>query len=54
VTSRYLAPHEHKFFTELFSRVKQSIQTIESLHVSLEHDFAALYDLTGDDTFRRA
>jgi hypothetical protein len=52
--TRTLTPHDHKLFTELFTRVRLSIETVERLHTSIEHDFAALYDLTGDETFLRA
>lgn len=51
---RTLTPHQHKLFSELMTRVRLGISGIEQLHVSLEHDFAALYDLTGDPVFQRA
>jgi hypothetical protein len=51
---RTLSPHEHKLFTELFTRVRLSIQTIECLHTQIEHDFQEFYSLTGDETFQRA
>jgi hypothetical protein len=54
MTTKSLTPHEHKLFTELFTRVRLSIEAVVCLHTELEHDFAARYDLTGDETFKQA
>jgi len=50
--TRTLSPHEHKLFTE--KRVRLGMRALELLHVELEDDFRTLYDLTGDETFKRA
>jgi hypothetical protein len=52
--TKTLSPHEHKLFTEIFCRVRLGVYALELLHVELEDDFHKLYDLTGDETFRRA
>jgi hypothetical protein len=52
--TKTLSPHEHKLFTESLTRVRLRIREFEMLHFELENDFAALYELTGDETFRRA
>jgi len=54
MTPRTLSPHEHKLFTEIFTRVRLGIRALEMLHVELEDDFHTLYRLTGDPVFQRA
>jgi hypothetical protein len=52
--TKALSPHEHKLFTELLTRVRLGVQVLELLHSDLEYEFARLYQLTGDEIFRRA
>jgi hypothetical protein len=53
VITKTLSPHEHKLFTKI-TRVRLGVRALELLHVELEADFRMLYDLTGNETFRRA
>jgi hypothetical protein len=54
MTIKTLSPHGHKLFSELLIEVRLGICALESLHSELEHNFAQLYDLIGDETFKRA